>query len=61
VPKPVNADTGFYALWADGHGFDKPAPCRLYFCNKAGDVRALPQTMDDPFARPVPLNRRGEK
>jgi hypothetical protein len=57
---PMNAHPDFYALWADGNGNDKSALCRLYFCNKAGDVRILPQTMSEPFARPKVFNRESE-
>ncbi len=56
VRQPVDADPGFYAFWADGHGNDRSAPCRLYFCTKAGDVRVLPLTMTGPFAKPAILD-----
>ncbi len=49
---PVNAHPDFYGFWADGHGSNKFATCRLYFCNKAGDVRVLPDKMSGPFAKP---------
>ncbi len=52
--RPVNAQPGFYALWADGHG-RKPSESRLYFCNKAGDVFVLPAAMTGDFAKPEPL------
>lgn len=52
---PVNAHPDFYAVWADGHGYDKTAPCRLYFCTKEGTVRVLPPAMDGAFARPMTL------
>jgi BNR repeat-containing family member len=45
VRRPVNAHPDFYALWADGHG-RQPSLSRLYFCNRDGEVRVLPQTMD---------------
>jgi len=44
VRRPVNAHPDFYGFWADGHG-RKPSPSRLYFCNKAGDVFRLPESM----------------
>jgi hypothetical protein len=58
VRRPVNAHPDFYGLWADGHGTNKFATCRLYFCNKAGDVRVLPDKMSDPFAQPQQLSGR---
>jgi hypothetical protein len=60
VRHPVNAHPDFYRLWADGHGNDRSAPCRLYFCNKAGDVRVLPQSMSGPLAQPQILDSKGE-
>jgi len=50
----VNAQSDFYALWADADG-DKPPPSRLYFCNQAGDARVLPQAISGQFARPESL------
>jgi len=47
----VNAHPGFYALWADGHGRE-PSESNLYFCNRAGDVFALPRRMSGPFEKP---------
>lgn len=52
VRRPVDAHPDFYGLWADGHGNDKSQPCRLYFCNKAGLVWQLPETMAGPLAEP---------
>jgi hypothetical protein len=52
VRRPVNAHADFYALWADGHARE-PSESRLYFCNKAGDVFVLPQTMEGESARPL--------
>ncbi|MDF1514738.1 MAG: BNR-4 repeat-containing protein [Anaerolineae bacterium] len=44
--RPVNAHPGFYALWADGHG-RKPSKSLLYICTKGGNVRVLPEYMDE--------------
>jgi len=52
--RPVNAHPDFYAFWADGHG-RRPSESRLYFCDKAGNVRRLPPTMDGERARPLPV------
>ncbi len=41
----------FYALWADGHGRE-PSESTLYFCNRVGDVFALPRQMSDLFEKP---------
>ena len=49
---PVNAHPDFYALWADGHG-RQPSESNLYFCNRAGDVYALPRQMSEPYAKPM--------
>jgi hypothetical protein len=48
---PVNAHPDFYALWADGHG-RKPSESDLYFCDKRGNVYALPRETREDFARP---------
>jgi hypothetical protein len=45
VRRPVCANPGFYAVWADGHG-RKPSDSNLYFCNKSGIVYKLPQTIE---------------
>ena len=42
VRRPVNAHPDFYALWADGHA-RKPSPSRIYFCDREGNVRILPE------------------
>jgi len=60
VRRPVDAHPDFYGLWADGDGNNKSSPSRLYFCNKAGDVRVLPPTMSGQFAQPKSLDRKGE-
>ena len=49
--KPVNADPGFYALWADGSPLE-PTPSALYFATQAGEVYRLPQKMTTETARP---------
>ena len=51
VRRPVNAHPDFYGFWADGHG-RQPSESRLYFCDKAGNVYRLPETMDGEFAKP---------
>ena len=47
----VNAHPDFHALWADGDA-RKPSASTLYFCNRDGDVFALPETMDGEQATP---------
>ncbi len=56
--RPVNAHPDFYALWADGHG-RKPSGSRLYFCDRAGNVRVLPRAMEADFAEPQKLPAQG--
>lgn len=51
VRRPMNFNEDFYGIWADGHG-RKPSESALYFCNKQGDVFALPLTMTTDFAKP---------
>ena len=52
---PVNAESEFFALWADGHG-RKPSDSRLYFTNKEGTVvRRLPPTVDSAMVTPPRL------
>lgn len=48
----VNAHPDFYAIWADGHG-RQPSQSNLYFCNRDGDVFALPREMAGAVAEPV--------
>lgn len=50
--RPVNANPGFYAFWADGNGrvFSKS---RLYFADKAGHVYKLPEKMDRAMMKPI--------
>ncbi len=49
--RPLNAHPDFYAIWADGHG-RKPSESALYFCDKKGNVKMLPQKMKGDFAKP---------
>jgi hypothetical protein len=55
VRRPVNAHPDFYAFWADGHA-RKPSESRLYFSDKQGNVRILPETMDGESAEPSMLD-----
>jgi hypothetical protein len=55
VRRPVDAQPDFYALWADGDGNDPGSPSRLYFCNRAGEVRVLPPAMSAAVVRPKRL------
>jgi len=57
VRRPVNADPGFYAFWADGNPL-APSESRLYFATKAGDVFVLPDVMTSEFERPRRLYAR---
>ena len=49
--KPVNADPGFYAIWADGSALE-PTPSALYFATQSGEVYRLPQKMTTETAKP---------
>jgi hypothetical protein len=50
--KPIDAQPGFYALWADGDT-RKPSESSLYFTDKEGSqVWRLPFKMTEDFARP---------
>jgi len=51
VRRPLNASPEFYAYWADGHGREK-SESRLYFADKAGNVKRLPYDMSGEFAEP---------
>ncbi len=53
--RPVNADPGFYAFWADGDP-DKYSGSRLYFCTKEGNAYILPNVMQSNFEKPVLMN-----
>ena len=53
VRRPLNAQPGFYAFWADGHG-RQPSPSHLYFYDAARDaVFQLPPGMETAEARPI--------
>ncbi|HPO17233.1 MAG TPA: BNR-4 repeat-containing protein [Candidatus Hydrogenedentes bacterium] len=55
VRSPLNANPGFYAFWADGHG-RKPSPSRLYFYDKTRDtVFRLPSAMVSTSQPPQPV------
>ncbi len=54
--RPVNAHPDFFALWADGHG-RKPSLSMLYFCDREGNVRALPREMNSAKVSPELLPR----
>ncbi len=54
VRRPVNAHPDFYAFWADGHA-RKLSESRLYFSDKDGNVRVLPETMTGQTAEPCML------
>ncbi|MFW6133933.1 MAG: BNR-4 repeat-containing protein [Planctomycetota bacterium] len=54
VRRPVNAHPDFYGFWADGHA-RRVSGSVLYFCNKVGDVFALPAKMEADQARPVAI------
>jgi hypothetical protein len=49
--RPVNANPGFYAFWADGNG-RKPSKSNLYFSDKNGNVFMLPATMNKSLMKP---------
>ena len=53
--KPVNADPGFYALWADGSAWE-PTPSALYYATKDGKVFRLPEQMINASEAPIPVN-----
>jgi len=55
VRRPVNAHADFYAFWADGDALE-PSQSRLYFTDKAGNVRALPDVMTKDFESPRRLS-----
>ena len=58
--RPVNANPGFYAIWADGHG-RKPSQSTLYFCDKRGNVYVLPREMTNELVKPKLLNYNSDK
>lgn len=49
--RPVNANSDFYAFWADGNG-RKPSESNLYFSDKNGNVFALPRDMKNSVVKP---------
>lgn len=51
--RPVNAQPGFYALWADGDG-RKPSVSHLYFTDSSGRTFMLPDKMPQQYGRPLP-------
>lgn len=53
VRKPLHAQDGFYAIWADGHG-RKPSESFIYFSNANGDVYRLPRQGKKPMLVPLP-------
>ena len=55
VRRPVNANDAFLALWADGDA-RKPSESRLYFCDRAGNVRKLPPSMTHHTEKPSPVD-----
>ena len=48
---PLNAESAFYAMWADGDG-RKPSMSNFYFCDEYGNVYALPREMKNDFEKP---------
>lgn len=53
--RPVDADPGFYALWADGNALKSEGGSRLYFCDKSGKVFRMPEKFEGDFATPQPV------
>lgn len=49
--RPVNADPGFYAFWADGNP-DELSPSRLYFADRDGNAWRLPARIDGEAVEP---------
>lgn len=49
--RPVDANPGFYAFWADGNG-RKPSDSHLYFSNKDGNVFMLPMEIKNSGMKP---------
>jgi hypothetical protein len=51
--RPLNANSDFYAFWADGNA-DKLSESRIYFTNKKGNKAwMLPYEMKEEFAKPI--------
>ena len=55
--KPLDVKSGFYSMWADGHG-RMPSKSRLYFSNKNGEVYCLPETMKSDMMRLKPCGKK---
>lgn len=51
VRRPLNANPGFYGIWADGHG-RRPSESYLYFTNRKGDVFRMPRNSKDSLITP---------
>ncbi len=60
VRRPVQAQSGFYAVWADGHG-RQPSASRLYFSDREGRVRVLPEEMHNDHQIPPLVTMEGEE
>jgi hypothetical protein len=54
--RPLKANPDFYAFWADGNP-DSLSISRLYFTNRAGEVRILPDKMENEFETPALLDQ----
>ncbi|MFD1145123.1 BNR-4 repeat-containing protein [Larkinella insperata] len=52
--RPVAAQSGFYAFWADGNARQASASY-LYFCNQNGQIFQLPAQMQSDFEKPIPV------
>lgn len=52
--RPVNADPGFYAFWADGNP-DEFSDSFLYFTTREGDVYMLPPEIEGDTGTPIAL------
>ena len=55
VRRPLGADDGFYAFWADGNP-DSFSVSYLYFCTKDGRVWRMPYEMNSEWQSPEPVN-----
>ena len=49
--RPLNANNGFYAFWADGNPEKLSKSC-LYFCDKQGHVFRMPYDMNGEWEVP---------
>ena len=52
VRRPLRADDGFRAFWADGNP-DLFTRSSLYFCTRSGEVFRMPYDMTDEWALPI--------